>query len=536
MLMKKINSQANTSHAFLVATCERIYDFLEGDDGLVGKAYLVEELSRKGILSDDPRIAEIMNKLAGIDCARMDRDVFIDVICENISILEQIFSDDVVIPNFEGFSDDCREMHEACKKACHGKVATYIPSLANQNPEHWGVSVCTVNGQRRHLGDTNVSFCIQSCSKPITYCFALEDHGEEKVHEHVGREPSGDEFNALKLNKQGRPHNPMINSGAIMMCSLIEAGMDPSDRFECVSEKWGKLAGGRRPGFSNTVYLSERGTADRNFALAYFMNENRAFPEGTNLLQTLEFYFQCCSLTMNTDQLSIVAATLANGGVNPLTGERLLHADTVRNCLSMMYSCGMYDYSGEFAFRMGLPGKSGVAGAVFVVIPNVMGICTFSPNLDTYGNSVRGVEFYKLLAQRFYFHNFDMIGRIEHGKRDPRSAGRGTNTTEEIIKCASLGDISALKRLRLKSVNADICDYDRRTPLHLAASYGHLNVVQYLCASGIVKDVNPLDRWGGTPWNDAMVEGFVEVVRYLETLGGKSGPCQRVQQNARDAA
>lgn len=166
--------------------------------------------------------------------------------------------------------------------------------------------------------EIQVDFCIQSCSKPITYALALEELGVDKVHTHVGREPSGEEFNALKLNKSGLPHNPLINSGAIMSCALVglNQGLNSADRFDYITKKWSQFAGGKKLGFSNSVYLSERSSADRNFALAYFMNENGAFPkEITDLVSVLEFYFQCCSLLVTCDALGCVAATLANGGI-----------------------------------------------------------------------------------------------------------------------------------------------------------------------------------------------------------------------------
>ena len=173
--------------------------------------------------------------------------------------------------------------------------------------------------------------------------------------------------------------------------------------------KWTDLSGGLyKVGFSNPVYLSEKNTADRNFALAYFMkeiNETKkvGFPENTNINETLELYFQSCSIEVNTEILSIVASTLANGGINPFTGKRIFSTKTVQNMLSMMLMCGMYDYSGEFAFKIGIPIKSGVAGAIMIVVPNVMGIVTWSPRLDSIGNSARGMNFVKSLVNYFHF-------------------------------------------------------------------------------------------------------------------------------------
>ena len=329
-----------------------------------------------------------------------------------------------VIPDFDGFSAEIRDIYESTRAQEEGAVATYIPQLARVPAHHYGVALCAVDGQRFAIGDTDVDFTAQSCSKPINYCIALEEHGEDAVHEIVGREPSGRGFNELTLNKENRPHNPMINAGAIATCSLIRRETTVADRFDFVMDTWRRLAGGAKAGFSNAVYLSEKEKGDRNYALGYFMKEKRVFPEGTDLLQTLEFYFQCCSIETTCEKLAVIAATLANGGVCPLTGERVLRFGTVRDCLSLMYSCGMYDFSGEFAFTVGLPAKSGVSGALMVVVPNVLGFCTWSPRLDELGNSVRGLAFCKELVRRFNFHTYDDLVNSLDTKRDPRRPAR----------------------------------------------------------------------------------------------------------------
>ena len=190
----------------------------------------------------------------------------------------------------------------------------------------------------------------------------------------MGREPSGQSFNELALNPKGLPHNPMVNAGAIMTTSLIRPDLDIADRFDHVAATWARLTGGGRIGFNNAVYLSERQTADRNFALGYSMRESGAFRPGTDLQQTLEFYFQGCSIEVDAQLLAVAAASLANAGLCPLTEDPVFSAGTVQSCLSLMSSCGMYDFSGEFAFTIGLPAKSGVSGALMLVIPGLMGI------------------------------------------------------------------------------------------------------------------------------------------------------------------
>ena len=213
----------------------------------------------------------------------------------------------------------------------------------------------------------------------------------------------------------------MINSGAIMCCSLIRPGLDMADRFDHVAEAWRRLSGGGRA--ASTTRSTCRSGRPRTAISpsATSCGRKGAFPAGTDLVETLEFYFQCCSIEIDAEALAVVAATLANGGVCPLTGERVFSPSTVQQCLSLMSSCGMYDYSGEFAFTIGLPAKSGVSGALMVVVPNVMGICVWSPRLDALGNTVRGIAFCKELVTRYNFHVYDgLVDGEDSGKRDPR--------------------------------------------------------------------------------------------------------------------
>ena len=192
-----------------------------------------------------------------------------------------------------------------------------------------------------------------------------------------------------------------------MTTSLIQNKLQMYERFLYAKQFWQDLAGGARIGFQNTVYLSEKQSATRNYCLAYLMKDSDAFPPGINIQDTLELYFQFCSIEVTTRDMSVLASSLANGGVCPLTGVRIFAEETVSKILSLMHSCGMYDYSGEWAFSIGIPAKSGVAGCIFLVVPGVMGICTYSPPLDERGNSVRGIEFCKRLLKRYTLHRYD---------------------------------------------------------------------------------------------------------------------------------
>ena len=477
----------------------------------------LKELAQNGILGDDPRMRELLysfNLLTPKNNKTITQVEFNDILKQN-ALVKKSLSKNLVIPDFESFCKQVEDIFLETSKNKSGKVADYIPQLARVNPEQFAISICTVDGQRFSIGDSDINFCLQSSCKPINYCLALEELGEKKVHSHVGREPSGQSFNELALNLKGLPHNPMINAGAMMSCSLIDRQNSIADRFDRVNKTWRSLCGGKPVSFNNSVYLSERQTADRNFALAYFMREKNAFPEKTNLTETLEFYFQCCSIESKTYDLAAAAATLANAGTNPLTGEVIFKSSTVQNCLSLMLSCGMYDFSGEFAFKIGLPAKSGVSGALMLVIPNLMGISIWSPRLDEVGNSVRGVEFCERLIERFSFHQYDSL-TCNSTKVNPRRKEIEITASKvmELIWSASYGDLDEILRLEAEGVSPNIADYDGRTPLHLAASEGQVEVVKHLISKKV--HLSPKDRWGNTPLDDAIKFKNEELQKLLE--------------------
>jgi glutaminase len=490
-----------------------------GSETVSSKA-VTEAFHGAGLRLDDPRLVETVSHLqpqrTEPEQRHFDYRDFVELVKPSLLVLERAVKRELVIPDFATFGSEMRRIYETTRRNRDGKVADYIPQLGRVDPEQYGVALCTIDGQRMTLGDADVPFCLQSSCKPINYCMALEEHGEEVVHRHIGCEPSGQSFNELALNPRGLPHNPMINAGAIMSCSLIQPGTTMADRFDHVLAQWQELTGGVRPGFSNPTYLSERRTADRNFALGYFMREHEAFPTGTDLVETLEFYFQCCSLEITADRMAVVAATLANGGVCPTTGRRVFRPETVQKCLSLMYSCGMYDFSGEWAFRIGLPAKSGVSGIIMVVVPNVMGYCCWSPRLDSHGNSVRGIEFSRQLVSTFNFHNYDNLTGELSGKLDPRDepGHRRRDLLVDLCWAASEGDLGGIRRLVVQGAGLDGADYDGRTPLHLAASEGREEVVAYMLSEGVNR--SPIDRWGNVPLDDARRGEHDAVVALLE--------------------
>uniref|UniRef100_A0A8C9Z788 glutaminase n=2 Tax=Sander lucioperca TaxID=283035 RepID=A0A8C9Z788_SANLU len=451
----------------------------------------------------------------------------------NIMLLTKAFRKKFIIPDFEQLTQHINRMYDNAQQQEAGQVADYIPQLAKFSPDLWGVSLCTIDGQRHSVGDTKVPFCLQSCVKPLEYAIALHEFGSEHVHQFVGKEPSGFKFNKLSLNDEDKPHNPMVNAGAIVLSSLIKVkskGMSTLNTFVVVINFLKSLAGSEYVGFSNATFQSERDTGDRNYAIGYYLKEKKCFPDTADMTAALDFYFQLCSIEVTCESGSVIAATLANGGICPITGERVLSAEAVRNTLSLMHSCGMYDFSGQFAFHVGLPAKSGVSGAVLLVVPNVMGIMCWSPPLDRLGNSVRGIHFCQELVSHFNFHNYDNLRHFTK-KHDPRNRSDedSNKSVVNLMFAAYSGDLTALRRFALSAVNMEQRDYDSRTALHVAASEGHVEVVVFLTE---VCKVNPhmKDRWGNTPLDDAMQFGHDVVVSALQEYIDGNAPCNTEEQ------
>lgn len=278
-----------------------------------------------------------------------------------------------------------------------GELADYIDELAAADPDKLGVALCTTSGNLYSVGDDDYEFTIQSISKPFVYALALEELGAAEVHKYVGVEPSGEAFNAISLEEgTHRPANPMINAGAIAVNQLINgAESSVKARVEKIRAFFSKLAG-RELSIDEALVESEISTAHRNLAIAHLLREFGMVQDQAH--DAIESYTQQCAVLVTVRDLATMAATLANGGVQPITGERVCSAAAARITQAVMTSAGMYDGSGQWMVNVGIPAKSGVAGGLIGTMPGQMGLASLSPRLNEQGNSVRGVKIFREMS------------------------------------------------------------------------------------------------------------------------------------------
>jgi glutaminase len=281
-----------------------------------------------------------------------------------------------------------------------GAVADYIPELSKASPAHFGIGLATIDGHVYQAGDAGVEFTIQSISKAFVFALALELLGQDRVEAKIGVEPSGESFNSIRLNADNRPFNAMVNAGAIA-CSGLIYDAEGSGAFDRVLDTMSRFAG-RKLSVDEAVFQSERATGDRNRAIGYLLRNN-AVLQG-NVDEVLDVYFRQCSILVTARDLAVMAGTLANRGVNPVTNEQVATPYAVARTLSVMTTSGMYDYAGEWTYRVGVPAKSGVGGGIIAALPAQFGLGTFSPPLDSHGNSVRGLKVCEEISSHFDLH------------------------------------------------------------------------------------------------------------------------------------
>jgi glutaminase len=297
-----------------------------------------------------------------------------------------------------------RQIHERGKDDVGGYIYNIAPELHHIDADAHAVCITTVDGRRFVAGDHAAEFLIQSISKIFAYGLALEDHGRELVLQNIDVEPSGNPYDAIiRLEQRSkRPHNPMVNTGGIATTALIK-GEGTAGRLDRILQMYRRYIG-HEVYIDMRSYLAETRLGDRNKAIAYLLRHFGMLENEVD--DALGLYLQQCSAVINCADLSVMAATLANAGVNPLTGERAIAEEYIGDLLTVMYTCGMYDFAGEWSYRIGLPAKSGVGGGILAVVPGQMGIAVYSPRLDKHGNSIAGIKALEAISTELDLHIF----------------------------------------------------------------------------------------------------------------------------------
>lgn len=292
-----------------------------------------------------------------------------------------------------------KTLAECAPYAKDGAVASYIPELSKADPRDLGIFVISKEGKIDCAGDFDKPFTMQSVIKPIILLLALEDNGTERVNELCGVEATGKPFDAFNYSDRALTSehiNPMINAGAIALCTLVK-GENYEVKFARLLELARKLSGNGALTVNEAVYRSEKATGNKNRALA-FMLKAYGMIDG-DIEEVLDMYFKACSIQATCRDLASIAAILANHGKSAFTGEQIITESHARYVNAIMAICGMYDGSGEFALKVGVPAKSGVGGGIMASVPGRMGIGIYSPALDKKGNSLAGVKALEILSK-----------------------------------------------------------------------------------------------------------------------------------------
>ena len=387
-----------------------------------------------------------------------------------------------------------------------GSVADYIPELALVDPDSFGLCLATSDGYVYEAGDSRKRFAIQSVSKPFTYALALADRGLATVAAKIDVEPSGEPFNEISLDPVSeRPRNPMINAGAITAASLVQGDM-ADERFERLRAYYSQFAG-RELQVDQDMYASEDRTGNRNRAIGYMLRSFGILEEDPQI--TLSVYFRQCSIEVDCHDLSLMAATLADSGVQPVTGERVLSAALTERVLSVMTTCGMYNAAGDWVTEVGLPAKSGVGGGILAVLPGQIGLAVFSPRLDGRGNSVRGVQACRRLSRDLELH-------FMHVSRAARSAIRASY---DVVDNPSRRRRSPAEQRVLLRHGRRARVYELHGDLLFA---GAESVIREITARSGDLDVIVLDVRGVDDTADVSVRLLVDLREKFRALGGEA--------------
>ncbi|MBN3313375.1 GLSL Glutaminase, partial [Atractosteus spatula] len=518
-------------------------------EGRVNMTQFFETVWSSGIRKTDPRIKDcylLMRKLQEAD-GTVDRNTFHRCVTGFVSFILKALQGRFIIPDFGTFTEETQKIFLKCKQLDSIKLEQ---NAVTEDRGKWGVSICTVDGQRLSLGD-----CVEPCvlgeaSWPLIYGITVDQFSADYVHRFVGMEEFSKYESPFTLTKEGIPHSPLVETGAIVATSLLQLaaglGAEEEEKYESVLNLIRRLCNKENASLNCTSYHSLRKDSIRLHALSFFLQEKKCFPESVDIGTTLDLMLQCLSTEVTCESGAAMAATLANGGLCPLSGDQVLSPSSVRSMLSIMQVAGMNNYSRTFHFKTSVPAKSSKSGTLLVVVPGVMGVMCLSPELDSFDNSWKSVHFCQELVSAFQLHSFDIRtpfrqvvtyrqwkaeSEVEHSIRCTislmeyilfcyfcfvkRTSPLQGYQIMNVLLAAYRGDVRSLRRYFLSGADINCIDYDGRSALHVAASEGHTEVIKFLVENAGA-DFAAHDRWGNTPLQEAVRYNHVHTVQLLK--------------------
>ncbi|XP_029992763.1 glutaminase liver isoform, mitochondrial [Sphaeramia orbicularis] len=487
-------------------------------DGRINVNQFFEAIWSSGLHRSDPRLRECFFHLRKLQDAEgtVDRNAFHRCVTGFVSLILKALQGRFVIPDFSTFTEETQKLFSRCRQlsSVQEKEKEGIDSIK------WGVSVCTVDGQRLSLGDWAGSVVLGEVSWPLVYGVAVDLLGSDLVHRYVGVEEYSRYDSPFTLTKTGIPHSPLTETGAIVTTSLLPlAGRlcaEEEEKYDSVLNVIRRLCNKEHANLNCTSYQSSRKASVRLHALSFYLQEKKCFPEKADINAALDLMLQCAATEVTCESGAAMAASLANGGLCPLSGDQVLSPMATRSMLSMMQVAGMKDYSTTFHFKTSVPAVSSSYGSLLAVVPGVLGLMAFSPELDACGNPWRAVHFCQELISTFQLHSFDIRTPFRQvlAYRQWKAESEGYQIMN-VLLAAFKGDVQSLRRYFLSGVDVNAVDYDGRSALHVAAAEGHTEVIRFLLEN---TRANPglRDRWGSSPLQEARRHNRDAAVQLLQ--------------------
>ncbi|CAK6980787.1 LOW QUALITY PROTEIN: glutaminase liver isoform%2C mitochondrial [Scomber scombrus] len=487
-------------------------------DGRINVNQFFEAIWSSGLHRSDPRLRECFFHLRKLQDAEgtVDRNTFHRCVTGFVSLILKALQGRFVIPDFSTFTEETQKLFSRCRQLS----SVQEKEKESMDSTKWGVSICTVDGQRLSLGDWAGSLVLGEVSWPLVYGVAVDLLGSDLVHRYVGVEEYSRHDSPFTLTKTGIPHSPLTETGAIVTTSLLQlAGRlcaEEEEKYDSVLNVIRRLCNKEHANLNCTSYQSSRKASVRLHALSFYLQEKKCFPEKTDINAALDLMLQCSSTEVTCESGAAMAASLANGGLCPLSGDQVLSPATTRSMLSMMQVAGMKDYSTTFHYKTSVPAVSSSHGSLLAVVPGVLGLMAFSPELDACGNPWRAVHFCQELISTFQLHSFDIRTPFRQvlAYRQWKAESEGYQIMN-VLLAAFKGDVQSLRRYFLSGVDVNAVDYDGRSALHVAAAEGHTDVICFLLEN---TGANPAlkDRWGSSPLQEARRHNKEAAVQLLQ--------------------